>query len=372
MSAFEVEQPILNGPFHEPAEHWRIEAGQEPRRVSGRRPAGYFYRDPKAPPPESGAPARGTWQELEVVNLIRERLVQWRELGYPGATRTTLELLRYWRRERQQPLFFAQLEAAETIIFLQEARSDLLQGIDVPPDDVPTGVEPFRRYACKMATGSGKTTVTAMVIAWSILNKVAARGDARFSDVVLVVCPNLTIKGRLGELDPATGEASIYRTRDLVPPDLMTSLRRGRVLVKNWHEFERKGMSAGAKVQKLGQPERITATIKIGAKTTSGRGGRYMTEDALAIALADPRMDMRMVEDRRPAKPEILVEETRYVESDARLMQRLLGHEVGGKQNILVLNDEAHHAYRIRQGGAGTAEEDAEATNEELEEELAY
>jgi type III restriction enzyme len=153
----------------------------------------------------------------------------------------------------------------------------------------------------------------------------------------------------------------------------MTSLRRGRVLVKTWHEFERKGMSAGAKVQKLGQPERITSTIKIGAKTTSGRGGRYMTDEALTIALADPKMEMRLVEDRRPAKPEVIVEETRYVEIDARLMQRLLGREVGGKQNILVLNDEAHHAYRIRHASStGTAEEDEGATNEELEDELAY
>ena len=372
MTAFEVEQPILNGPFEEPAEHWQINEGEEPIRAAGRRPAGYFYRDPKAPAPEPEAPARGTWQELELVNQIRERLAQWRDLGYPGATRTTLDLLRYWRRDRERPLFFAQLEAAETIIFLIEARSDLLQGIDVPPEDVPVGVEPFLRYACKMATGSGKTTVMGMLIAWSVLNKVSARGDARFSDVALVICPNLTIKGRLGELDPTTGEASIYRTRDLIPPDLMTSLRRGRVLVKNWHEFERKGMSAGAKVQRLGQPERITATIKIGPKTTSGRGGRYMTEEALALALSDPKMDMRMVEDRRPKKSEVVVEETRYVESDARLIQRLLGREVGRKQNILVLNDEAHHAYRIRQDAVGTAEEDAEAPNEELEEQLAY
>jgi type III restriction enzyme len=97
-----------------------------------------------------------------------------------------------------------------------------------------------------MATGSGKTTVMGMLVAWSVLNKVSARGDARFSDVVLVVCPNLTIRERLAELDPSRGEASIYRTRDLVPAELMPALRRGRVLVKNWHEFERKGMSAGA------------------------------------------------------------------------------------------------------------------------------
>ena len=106
-----------------------------------------------------------------------------------------------------------------------------------------------------MATGSGKTTVMGMLAAWSILNKVNSRGDARFSDVVLVVCPNVTIRERLAELDPNRGDASIYRTADLVPADLMPSLRRGRVLVKNWHEFERKGMSAGSKVQKNGVPE---------------------------------------------------------------------------------------------------------------------
>jgi len=373
MSAFEVEQPILNSPFEEPAEHWQIEEGHAPKRLPDRRRAGYFYRDPKAPLPEPGEPARGAWQELELVNLIRERLAQWRDAGYPGATRTTLNLIQHWRRDgRQQRLFFAQLEAAETIIFLREARSDLLQGVDVPPELVPDGVNAFSRNACKMATGSGKTTVMGMLAAWSILNKVAARTDARFSDVVLVVCPNLTIRERLTELDPARADASIYRTRDLVPPDLMPSLRRGRVLVKNWHEFERKGMSAGAKVQRNGVPETIRATIKIGDKTTSGRGGRYMTGQALALALEDPRQQMQILEDRRPKKQEVVVEETRYVESDTKLMQRLLGREVGGKQNLLVLNDEAHHAYRIRQESTETAEEDAEWLVEDQADELAY
>jgi len=370
MTAFEVEQPILNSPFEEPAEYWLIQDGHSPTREHGRRRAGYFYRDPKAPEPEAGQSARGDWEELELVNLVRERLAQWRAAAYPGASRTTLDLIQHWRRDgRHQRLFFAQLEAAETIIFLTEARSDLLQGVDVPPEVVPEGVDPFTRYACKMATGSGKTTVMAMLAAWSILNKVAARGDARFSDVVLVVCPNLTIRERLRELDPNRDEASIYRTRDLVPRHLMPSLRRGRVLVKNWHEFERKGMSAGAKVQRNGVPEAVKATVKIGPKTTSGRGGRYMTEQALELAVAQ---GARILEDRRPKKQEVVLEETRYVESDTRLMQRLLGREVGGKQNILVLNDEAHHAYRIRQEAAETAEEDAEWTDEERADELAY
>ena len=82
-----------------------------------------------------------------------------------------------------------------------------------------------------MATGSGKTTVMGMLAAWSILNKVANRSDARFSDIVLVVCPNVTIKNRLGELNPKLGEASLYRTRDLVPERLMPDLARASVLV---------------------------------------------------------------------------------------------------------------------------------------------
>ncbi len=78
MSAFEVDQPILNSPFEEPTEHWQIEDGTAPKRLPVRRRAGYFYRDPKGPPAEADHPARGEWEELELVNLIRERLAQWR------------------------------------------------------------------------------------------------------------------------------------------------------------------------------------------------------------------------------------------------------------------------------------------------------
>ena len=151
-----------------------------------------------------------------------------READYPGATSVTQDLLAWWRRDgRQRPLFFAQLEAAETIIFLTEARADFLQGMGVPrdeisPEQIAEGTTGFPRYACKMATGSGKTTVMGMLAAWSILNKVNDRSDAKFSDVVLVVCPNVTIRNRLREFDPDEGEASIYRTRDLVPPDMRT------------------------------------------------------------------------------------------------------------------------------------------------------
>lgn len=365
-SAFEVAEPILSSPFEEPPQHWWIEEGKLPERRSGRRPAGYFYRDPLAQPADDDAFSRGEWIELDTVNRIRDRLAEWRSEGYTGATRTTGELIDYWRRQgRERPLFFAQLEAVETVIFLREARADFLQGLSVPLEE---GGE-FTRNACKMATGSGKTTVMGMLAVWSILNKVFARSDARFSDVVVVICPNVTIRGRLRELDPNEGDGSIYHTRDLVPAHLMPQLRGGRVLVKNWHEFELKGMQAGAKVQKRGRPQTVRSTVKIGEKTTTGRGGRYMTVQALALAVA--QRSVHVVEDHRPERTEVVIEETRYVESDTRWIQRVLGQEIGGKRNVLVLNDEAHHAYRIRQTGPGVLD-DYEALDEEAIEEFSH
>jgi type III restriction enzyme len=381
MSSYEVKQPILNSPYDEPAEHWHIEEGQQPKRRPGRRPAGYFYRDPTAPPTEGEHEARGQWVELALVNRIRERLKEWRLLalrGEGGVTRTTHELLNYWRRDgREHRLFFAQLEAAETIIFLTEARADFLQGIaislDEPSDERKAeGYTAFRRYACKMATGSGKTTVMGMLAAWSILNKVNDRSDARFSDVVLVVCPNVTIRNRLQELDPANGEASLYRTRDLVPPHLIPDLIKGRVLVTNWHVFEPQGIQVGgvsAKVSRAGVPVRVKETITIGAKTTTARGRRYLTPAELDRQVAAGLLTVLSEErDSQGNLKKVFVESVKYVESDTALVNRILGREVGGKQNILVFNDEAHHAYRIRKAEPDEGEEDIYGEEEESEE----
>ena len=277
---------------------------------------------------------------------------------YPGASRTTLDLLQWWRRDgRERPLFFAQLEAAETIIFLVESRADFRQGLNIPreelgPDKLGQGCRSFLRYACKMATGTGKTTVMGMIAAWSILNKVNNRGDARFSDVVLVVCPNVTIRNRLAELDPAAGAASIYYTRDLVPPDMRTDLTRGRVLVTNWHVFEPRSTQTGgtsAKVNKAGVPLRTREKITIGPKTTTARGSRYLTQEDFDRQVAAGLLTVLEEEhDKHGTLKKVFVESVRYVESDTSLINRVLGREVGGKQNILVMNDEAHHAYRIR------------------------
>ncbi|MBI2525999.1 MAG: DEAD/DEAH box helicase family protein [Candidatus Rokubacteria bacterium] len=357
MSEFEVPEPILSGPYDEPGEHWRIVEGEPPRLEPGRRPAMYYYRPP-GPVSEGEADGLGTLIELKLVSRVRQRLKEWQAAGRPGVTRTTGELLEYWTREgRQHRLFFAQREAAETIIFLTEARADFRQGIDIPLDEPSeerraAGHTAFRRFACKMATGSGKTTVMAMLAAWSILNKVNNRSDARFSDVVLVICPNVTIRSRLGELDPQGGDASLYRTRDLVPPHLMADLTQGRVLMTNWHVFEPQAMTPGgvsAKVARAGVAVRTQETITIGPKTTTARNRRYLTPEELDRQLAAGLLAvLEENRDRQGNLRRVRVEAVRYVESDTALVNRVIGREVGGKQNILVFNDEAHHAYRIR------------------------
>lgn len=165
----EVQEPILNSPYEELRVHWRIVEGEPAERVSGRRRALYYYRPPGQASVEAGV---GTAVELDLVNRIRSRVNAWREKGFPGVSRTTMELIQHWRRDgRQFRLFFAQLEAAETLIFLNEARQDLRQGIQVPLDE-PTaqqkaqGAIAFIRDATKMATGTGKTTVMGMIATW--------------------------------------------------------------------------------------------------------------------------------------------------------------------------------------------------------------
>jgi type III restriction enzyme len=381
--SYEVSEPILNKPFEKPAEYWYIQEGEEPQRRSGRRPPVVFApRDQKEEWVETSLLHRSkqypAGYELALVSLIRERLEAWRAAGYPGVTRTTLELLQWWRREgREKRLFYAQLEAAETIILLNEARADFLQGISVPRDDPSDdrkeqGYTGFLRYACKMATGSGKTTVMAMLAAWSILNKVNNRSDGRFSDVVLAVCPNVTIRDRLREIDPALGEASIYRTRDLVPSHLMPLLTQGKVLVTNWHTFAPQGVQTGgvsAKVNRSGVPVRTVETINIGSKTTTARGSRYLTLDDLQRQVAAGMVTVLNEErDKAGNLKKVKVESVRYVESDTSLVNRVVGREAGSKQNILVLNDEAHHAYRIRREEPEPGEEEEFGEEEQAEE----
>ena len=171
-----------------------------------------------------------------------------------------------------------------------------------------------------------------------------------------------SVRRRLEELKPRGGEASQYRTRDLIPAHLMPQLARRHVLVTNWHVFEPKTAQAAgqsAKVLRAGRMVRTRETIRIGAKSTTARGTRYLTPEDLgrqaAIGLLTILDEQR---DRQKNLKSVSVEAVRYVESDTKLIERVLGREVGGKRNILVMNDEAHHAYRIRRAEPDEDEED--------------
>ncbi len=380
--SFEVETPIINSPFAEPTQYWQIRHGETPVLAPGRRKA-VVYQPPdqraewdlsdgslvKAGRENEGAFAGRTY-EMVLVNRIRERVNAWRAAGYPGATRTSRDLLDWWHRDGQQyPLFFAQREAAATIVFLKEARADLLQGISVPhellsEDQIAAGAKSFQRYACKMATGSGKTTVMGMLAAWSILNKVADRGSAIHSDAVLVICPNVTIRDRLRELDPTEGEASIYATRKLVPPEMLPQMARGRVFVTNWHTFEPQGTQGGSRVVKAGVRVETQELVTIGDRNTTARGSRYMTKASYDALVHSGDVVVKGEEhdgDGNVKKARIV--SWKYVESDSALIKRVLERELGKKQHLLVFNDEAHHAYRIRPEA-----DESEAGEESVEE----
>jgi type III restriction enzyme len=271
-----VDNPILNSPFEEPTRYWAYDEGQ-PVLMEGRRPAGYYFKSRTRG--EQLAMLEEEFVPLELVNTIRKRVREWRMQGYLGVTPVTRQLLNHWNTpERERKLFFCQREAVETLIWLVEAPPAQKQGITIPKD------EGLTRYACKMATGSGKTVVMGMVIAWQVLNKLANPQDRRFSDAVLLVCPNLTIRERLQVLLPWK-VGNYYERFDLVPRGMLERLQQGRFQILNWHLFQLKDDSRSRSVVQRG------------------------------------------------------------VESDAAFCRRVL-KELGAKQNILVINDEAHHAYR--------------------------
>lgn len=352
-----VANPIINSPYEAPQQHWHIEEGKQPVKQAGRRPASYFLRVPEGAARGRRDAAQGAMFEedlkgneylLDLANLLRQRVQDWRDRRYEGATKVTRELIDLWRApDRAQPLFYAQIEAAETVLFLVEGPADLLQGIQVPPDEPGAsakkdGYKAFLRYALKMATGSGKTTVMGMLAAWSILNKVTDPQNAAYSDTVLIVCPNVTIRDRLQELNPERDELSLYRTRELVPAHRMPELRRGEVFVTNWHNLERRETrdvnGQSGRVVKRGQAVEKTRTIKVSATVTADEIRHQATVGAFEIL---------SVEHKRDGTPKaFIVKETQYLESDAAFLKRVLGGRKGRSQAILVMNDEAHHAYR--------------------------
>jgi len=274
-----IEQLIINSPYEMPTRHWSYNREKrEFKLAQGRRPAGYVVASGRS----KSFDDPGIFIELPLVNKIRKRVDSWRERGYPGVTGVTKKLLNYWQdpeERHERRFFFCQLEAIETLIWLIEAPDADKQGIEIPSDGGQ-----FRRLCNKMATGSGKTIVMAMLIAWQVLNKVTYPQDTRFSKHVLVVAPGLTVKSRLQVLNPSDSK-NYYREFNIIPSSLYDKLRQGKVLITNWHALKPLDENAGPKVMKKGP------------------------------------------------------------ESDEAFTKRVLG-EMASARNLIVINDEAHHAWR--------------------------
>lgn len=308
MATVVIENPVINSPFEEPTRHFRFgKEGITDEVVDGRRTSSYFVPIPQ--PKKKGA-QRSFWEtewveerieENKLINDIRGRVSLWRRGGYRDVTPVTAKLLAYWTDpDREKKLFFCQIEALETVIYLTEVAHKygdgwILNALREANDRANPGLP---RMALKMATGSGKTVVMAMLIAWHTLNKAAYPQDARFANAFLIVTPGITIRDRLRVLLPNDPQ-NYYRLRDVVPAQEMGTLGQVKMVITNFHAFlPREKVAAG----------RLTKAILAQGETRA------------------------------------------FTETPDQMVRRVC-RELGNKKNILVINDEAHHCYRRKPDG---------------------
>jgi type III restriction enzyme len=345
MSTQFFEQPILNSPYAYPGRHWELDADGQPTNLilDQRRKSAFITPVPKPRKRRRGdAKAQGSlplqdeeglstaeqqYQTHTTINEIRGYVEQWRALKNPDhwqVTPETTRLLQHWRRVSSDSSahlrpFFCQLEAIETAIWLTEVaphqsdRSrDLLRALQTA--NAEANPELFR-LALKLATGTGKTTVIAMLIAWQTLNAVRRPASKTFTRGFLICTPGITIRDRLRVVLPSDPD-NYYQHRDLVPKDLLGEIARAKIVITNYHAFKLR--------------ERLEVS-KVGRALLQGRG------------------------------PDL-----RTTESEGQMLQRVLP-DLMGLKNALVINDEAHHCYRHKVTSAG-AEDDEALDSEEKEE----
>lgn len=311
MSAM-IENPVLNSPYGEPREHFVIDDNGHPTGATapGRRPSQSFVpiaaqRKGRGRKAVQEALDFGTGERIEtndLVNEVRRDVTKWRMSGkYPHVTPISRKLLTHWADEsRDNRVLFCQREAAETAIFLVEVAgrhgyTDWRRRLASTNDEFNRGLP---RIALKMATGSGKTVVMGMLIAWQVLNKIHSPRDARFTSKFLIVAPGITIRDRLRVLQPSDS-GNYYKLRDLVPADLEGGLDRAQIVITNYHAFlpreskEFKGIAANTK--KLLRPGESPNVFK---------------------------------------------------ETEEAVVARVLRDFGSSKGEIVVINDEAHHCYQ--------------------------
>jgi len=315
------DHPILNSPYEAPTRHWELDpkSGQPTQAIlPRRRPAAFISPIPKPKKGRSRSAqqsmifdeGRGLSTEQQqyevnaVINEVRGHVESWRALPNPSqwqVTPETARLLQHWRQYDfpggVRP-FFCQVEAVETVIWLTEVAPHTAPGRRLLEHlaNANRNANPLlSRLALKLATGAGKTTVMAMLIAWQTVNAVRHPGSKLFTRGFLVCTPGLTIRDRLRVLQPNDPD-SYYKDRELVPQDMLRELNQAIIVITNYHAFQRR--------------ERLDIS----------KGGRQLLQGRTGDA------------------PQTL-------ESEGQMLQRVMP-ELMGLKNILALNDEAHHCYR--------------------------
>ncbi len=318
MSQQFYDRPVLNSPYEYPGRHWKLRGGLPTDEIVESRRVADFVSP--VPPSKSAQPRLALGDErlstseqqynpYPLIQRIRREVDCWRELPKTqwGVTPETKRLLRHWRSDDFRNLrpFFCQVEAAETAIWLVEVAGALRES----PGNLPKRLRPIWehlreanaaanpevfRIALKMATGAGKTTVMAMLIAWQTVNAARHPGSSRFASGFLVVTPGITIRDRLRVLLPEDPE-NYYRTRELVPRDLLPTLGSAKIVITNFHAFQRR--------EKLKLSKAARGLLK-------------------------------------PKKTQ---------ESEGEMLGRVMGPLLG-KGRVIVLNDEGHHCYRGKPG----------------------
>jgi type III restriction enzyme len=317
------ERPILNSPYDYPGRHWELDSEGQPtqRIIDNRRRAEFITPIPKPKKQNQKKNQKALvfdegkglstdkqqYDPTSIINELRFQVDQWRKLENPNdwqVTPETARLLQHWRHHKFSGVrpFFCQVEAVEVAIWLTEVAPNVggrgKRFIDHLVNANNDANPELMRLALKLATGAGKTTVMAMIVAWQTINATRHPQSKRFTRGFLVVAPGLPIKDRLRVLQPNDPD-SYYGSRELVPTDMLEDINRAKIVITNYHAFKLR--------------ERVDLS-KGGRSLLQGRG-----------------------------------EELNTLETDGQMLQRVMP-DLMGMKNILVLNDEAHHCYREKVG----------------------
>jgi type III restriction enzyme len=330
--------PILNSPYLEPVLHYATDRDGALDYTSIRTGRRIFKEDSAViPARQTGNSQNSEWNEdageyiTHLINLCRKEVGLWRSALYPNTTRVTKELLHYWFNNPERPvtkkLFFAQQEAVETAIWLNEvaeksnAGQHILNLLHSGQQKVSEDTaDQLPRIAFKMATGSGKTVVMACLICYHYFNRQEYRNDPRFADYFLIVAPGITIKSRLGVLFVDTRNKNpkdiedYYRVRGLIPPNMEYRLENlnARLVITNYHTFEPKILQGNKRSPFDGKVDLQGNKIDTGNK-----------------------------------------------EDFSQVIKRTIGKFKLGSR-LLVLNDEAHHCYLPKSKSKTTDNEEAD------------